>query len=90
MKKSYDKKIILRCVTCGDSNFEFNEEKTWAKCVRCGREYNNGHDELIELNQSSINSSINETKSEIIKDMKNDLSKMLKDAFKGNKNIKFK
>jgi hypothetical protein len=30
------------------------------------------------------------TKEEIAKDLKDDLSKMMKDAFKGNKNIKFK
>jgi ribosomal protein S27E len=90
MKDNYDKSIQLKCVTCGDSDFEFNEEKTWVKCNRCGREYLGGYDELVELNQENINRELDETKKEITKDLKNDITKMFKDAFKGNKNIKFK
>jgi ribosomal protein S27E len=55
MKKSYDKTINLKCITCGDSDFEFNDDKTWIKCNRCGREYQGGYDELVELNQEIIN-----------------------------------
>ncbi len=90
MKKSYDKKILLKCITCGDSDFEFNDDKSWIKCNRCNREYSGGYDELVELNQQTINQQIEETKSEITKDLKNDLNEMLKNTFKGNKNIKFK
>lgn len=90
MKDSYDKSIQLRCITCGDTSFEFNEEKTWVKCNRCGKEYLGGYDELVELNQENISRELENTKEEIAKDLKNDLNKMMKDAFKGNKNIKFK
>jgi ribosomal protein S27E len=48
MKDSYNKSIQLRCITCGDKDFEFNEEKTWVKCNRCGKEYLGGYDELVE------------------------------------------
>lgn len=90
MKDSYDKSIQLRCITCGDTDFEFNDEKTWVKCNRCGKEYLGGYDELVELNQKKINDELENTKKEIAKDFKDDITKMMKDAFKGNKNIKFK
>lgn len=90
MKDSYNKSIQLLCITCGDSDFEFNEEKTWIKCNRCGKEYSGGYDELVELNQENINQKLEETKKEISNDLKDDITKMFKDAFKGNKNIKFK
>lgn len=90
MKDSYNKSIQLRCITCGDSDFEFNEDKTWIKCNRCGREYLGGYDELVELNQENINRELDETKKEITKDLQDDITKMFKDALKGSKNIKFK
>ena len=90
MKKSYDKQIKLKCLTCGVTDFEFNDDKTWIKCNRCNREYPGGYDELVELNQQTINQQIEETKSEITEDIKSDLNEMLKKTFKGNKNIKFK
>lgn len=90
MKDSYDKSIQLRCITCGDSDFQFNDEKTWVKCNRCGKEYLGGYDELVALNQEKINDELEDTEKEVTKDLKDDLTKMMKDAFKGNKNIKFK
>ena len=57
---------------------------------RCDREYHGGYDELVELNQGEINEQLSEMKKEVSQDLKKDLDKMLKDAFKGNKNIKFK
>ena len=32
MKDSFNKSIQLRCIVCGDSDFEMNEDKTWIKC----------------------------------------------------------
>lgn len=91
MKKDYNKTIQLRCVTCGDdSSFDFNEDKTYVKCTRCNREYFGGYDELVELNQEAINNEIEEVKKEVFEDLKADVNKMFKDAFKGNKSIKFK
>jgi ribosomal protein S27E len=90
MKKSYDKNIQLRCISCGDTDFEFNDDKTWIKCNRCGKEYQGGYDELVELNQENINQELEDTKNEIAKDLKDDISQMFRDALKGNKTIKFK
>lgn len=90
MKDNYNKSISLRCQTCGDTTFDFNEDKSWVKCKRCDREYLGGYDELVELNQGEINQQLDEMKKEVTQDLKKDLEKMLKDAFRGNKNIKFK
>lgn len=90
MKDSYKKNVQLQCTACGDSQFEFNDDKSWVKCVRCGKEYLGGYDELVELNQSVINQELEEVKEEIIMDAQKDINNMLRDAFKGSKNIKFK
>ena len=50
-------KIRLRCSVCGDSGcFEYNDDKTYIKCVRCGKEYLGGYDELVEENKKYIDS----------------------------------
>jgi len=90
MKDSYNKSIHLQCITCGDTDFEFSEDKSWVKCNRCGKEYLGGYDELVELNQEKINLELDMTKEEIGKDLQKDMIDMLKKEFKGNKNIKFK
>ena len=90
MKDSYNKSIQLRCITCGDVDFEFNDDKTWVKCNRCGKEYNGGYDELVELNQETINQELEKTKEEIGQDLNKEMTDIFKKAFKGNKNIKFR
>ncbi|MCX2450030.1 hypothetical protein OQX61_01995 [Pedobacter sp. PLR] len=87
MKDNYSMNVSLQCVTCGNTGaFDFNEDKTYVKCTACNREYLNGYAELVELNQENINNVLEEKKSEIAQDFKNDILK----AFKGNKYIKIK
>lgn len=90
MKDNYNKSISLRCATCGDTIFDFNEDKSWIKCKRCGREYNGGYDELVELNQGELETQLNQIKKDVTRDLKKDFENKLKKVFKGNKNIKFK
>lgn len=90
MKDSYKINIQLNCISCGGTDFEFNDDQSWVKCNRCGREYSGGKDELIELNQSNINHEVENIKEDILKDLKKDLTDTLKDSFKGNNFIKFK
>lgn len=80
MKESYDKSIQLQCITCGDVNFEFNEDKSWVKCKRCGKEYSGGYNELVELNQAMISHEVDMIKDEFVNDMKDDL----REALNGN------
>ena len=86
MKDSYEKNIPARCATCAGSDFEFNEDKTYIKCNRCGREYHGGYEELKMLNQEYIQNGINDLASDVLDDLKEDFKK----AFKGNKFIKIK
>ncbi len=85
MKDYQNIKVKLLCITCGDSNFTLNEDKTFAKCNRCGKEHHGGYDELVELNQKAIEQKLNKTKQEIEKELKT----MFHKSFKNNKNIKF-
>ena len=91
MKNNYDKQIKLRCAVCGsDSHFEFNEDKSYVKCTKCSKEYFGGYDELLEYNKEHIDDNIQAIKNEISDDLKQDINDMLKNAFRGDKNIKFK
>ncbi len=83
MKSSYDKSIQLKCITCGYTDFEFNEKKTWVKCNNCGKEYLGGYDELVELNNETISKELDKTKDEIGKDLQKEMNEMLKKTFKG-------
>lgn len=84
MKTEYCGK--LRCNTCAGEDFEFNEDRTYVKCTRCGREYFGGYDELLEYNQDVKDDVMNEMK----EDTEEYIKKSLQDALKGCKNIKLK
>jgi hypothetical protein len=90
MKSSYNKSINLKCITCGDTDFTCNEDKSFIKCNRCNKEYSGGYDELVELNQETINTEFEELKSEVENDARKEIEEMLKKAFQGSKNIKLK
>jgi DNA-directed RNA polymerase subunit RPC12/RpoP len=85
MKTNYTEKLI--CATCGsDSHFEFNEDKSYIKCINCNREYLGGYDELVDFNQETLE----KVKQQIAQDAENEILINLKNAFKNNKNIKIK
>lgn len=91
MKKSYNREIHLRCVVCGsDDHFEYNDDKSYVKCTLCNREYLGGYAELKEMNEAMITDEIEALKSEFAKDAKDEITRMLKNEFSGNKHISFK
>lgn len=90
MKSNYNINVNLQCITCGGGDFEFSDDKSYVKCKLCNKEYHGGYDQLVEMNQESINREIHKTKNQIAKDFKEDIVKQLKDAFRGSKHIKFK
>lgn len=83
MKSNYSKSIRLRCIVCGsDSDFEYNEERTYIKCTRCNKEYFGGYDELVELNQEMIANNLEDLKVEVADDLKKELSNSIRRALK--------
>ena len=45
----------LQCINCGsDSQFEFNDDRSYIKCTSCGREYPGGYNELVKLNVENL------------------------------------
>ena len=83
MKSNYSKSIRLRCIVCGsDSDFEYNEERTFIKCTRCNKEYFGGYDELVELNQEMIANNLEELKVEVSEDLKKELTNSIRRAMK--------
>jgi len=78
--------VSLLCATCGQGDFDHNEDKSWVKCNNCDREYPGGINELAEFNQSNIQESVNEFGQSLV----DDFAKKMESKFKKNKYIKFK
>ncbi|MFC2110646.1 hypothetical protein ACFLRU_07040 [Bacteroidota bacterium] len=78
MKNSYKKSVKLLCITCGESDFESEEDKTEIICKICNRKHLGGYDELLELNQENIDSEIEKTTEEVLKDFEKDFNKLFK------------
>lgn len=90
MKKNYDFSVSLMCPVCGSTDIELTEDKTYAKCNKCNKEFPGGYDELVELNQAHIQDEIDAKGKEILKDLEKDITERFKKSFKGNKYIKIK
>jgi hypothetical protein len=85
----YNRSIPLNCPTCGGTEFaSSNDEDQLVRCTRCDLELTK--DELISRNQENIKVHTDEVKREVVDDIKKQLSKSLRDAFRGSKNIKLK
>lgn len=84
--EKYNRSIVLNCPTCGNTDFETSEDENnpLVKCISCNREMTK--DDLINENGENIDVNVEEITDEVVED----LSKMLKNAFKGSKNIKIK
>lgn len=79
MKKDYSRNINLRCIVCGDTHsFDYNEDKSYCKCVRCGREYYGGLDEVTMLNEELIHEELEDVGREALNDIEKELNKFFK------------
>jgi len=89
--EKYNKSITLLCPTCGNSQLETqddDQEKEIIRCPLCDRTMTK--EELIRENSEIIDANVEEMKEEIFKDAKKEINNMLKNAFKGSKNIRIK
>ena len=78
------------CPTCGNSDFESadggeNQEAT-IRCPSCNRTMS--RDELIRENGEIIDAAVDEVKADVLEDVGKELKDMLKNAFKGSRNIR--
>lgn len=82
MKKDYSRSIRLRCIVCAeDMRFEPLGTKQ-IRCMRCGKIYHGGEDELRQLNVELINHHLEEITDEVTKDLQKEINQMLKNIFK--------
>lgn len=79
-------KLTLNCATCGQGDFDHNEDKSWVKCKNCEREYLGGINELADFNQNNIQDAVNDFGQNLV----DEFAKSLESKFKNNKHIKFK
>ena len=76
MKNEYSRSVSMQCSTCGGTDFEFEDSDGPVRCTGCDRTYD--RQELIRENGERIDPHIDEMKSEIMSDVRKDLSKMFK------------
>lgn len=76
MKQDYSKSVSMHCSTCGGTDFKFEEENSPVRCVGCGRIF--AREELVRENGAQIESEVEGMKAQIVADMRQDISKMLK------------
>lgn len=86
MKNNLQKTITLECPSCKSQDIILSQAKSCGECNSCGRRFPGGYDELVRLNSDKID----EVKQQFANEAKKEIQKSLKDAFKGNKFIKFK
>ncbi len=88
--KNLDRQISLLCPTCGSKDFIFDEhdENGIVTCSQCGRQLTRA--ELFSENSELITENRNEIAKEAKKQIEAEMKNMLKNAFKGNKNIKIR
>ncbi|WP_409149257.1 hypothetical protein [Sphingobacterium sp. BS-2] len=78
--------VTLYCPTCGQSDFNHNEDKSFVKCNNCEREFHRGINELIEFNQTAIENEVQNYGQSLL----DDFGKKLASRFKNNIHLKFK
>ncbi|ODU86095.1 MAG: hypothetical protein ABT00_09065 [Bordetella sp. SCN 68-11] len=85
----YDRTVTLHCPTCGGTDFKYeaetaHEDSALITCPSCGLTITKS--DLIASNGENIDAHLDEVKAEVMQD----ITKSLRDAFKGNKFIKLK
>ncbi|EKP0302587.1 OapC/ArvC family zinc-ribbon domain-containing protein [Aeromonas allosaccharophila] len=86
----FDRGIRLHCPTCGCTDFSFveHDDEERVTCTQCERQM--ARFELIQENAELMTETQHEIAKEAQKQLQAEMKKMLKNAFKGNKNIKFR
>ncbi len=82
--KNYNREISLLCPTCGESQFEYDDEveieNMEFKCLSCNQVFSK--DDLIKENGELIEEHFSEMSEEILEDAAKELRKAFKRGFK--------
>ena len=80
MKNNLNRTAELVCPTCANSQFSFDEElppiDRMYKCTDCGNTFS--HSDMLDSNDEIIQNTIEEVKTEIVNDIRQDFKKMFK------------
>lgn len=91
MSEELSRRVELSCPTCGGLRFECDAEvddpEAIVRCVLCDRRLTRG--ELLRENQANIDQHLTEVGDESVNSAAEELTRTLKNAFRGNKFIKF-
>ncbi len=86
--EKYNRSISLLCPTCGCADFETSGSSPLVKCANCGLELTK--DDLVARNQEHIQAHTDDIKREVAADLQTQLTKSLRQAFRGSKHIKMR
>ena len=85
----YTRRVTLVCPTCGGDQFSFEDDgESPVTCANCGRQMS--RDDLMMANRETIDAQVDDIGAQVTKDAAEQLRKALRDAARGNKNLRFK
>lgn len=90
MKKNYSFSVTLKCPVCGSTDIDLSDDKSYGKCNMCNKEFSGGYDELVQLNQATIDAAVEDRKADILKVFEKEFHDRLKSTLRRNKCIKIK
>ncbi len=84
--RDLSRSVTMHCPTCGGTQFQYDNEIEGGpvECEGCGRVFTPA--ELIRENAEHIEVNIDEVKREIVSDLRDEL----REAFRGNKNFRWR
>lgn len=90
--EKYDRQIVLLCPTCGNRDFQLNQNGECSEdtivCPSCNRTMTRA--ELLNENGETIDLALEEVSATALADAEVEIRKMLIDAFKGCSNVRIK
>ncbi len=88
----FDRNISLHCPTCARSHFSYESDpdgdQTIVTCASCGRSMTRA--DLIEANSENIQLNLDDVGKQAAEAVADEITRKLKDAFRGNKFITIK
>lgn len=84
----YRRTVPILCPTCGNDQFEHEDESGSFRCISCDRMFT--REELTAENDEAMEAELQEMAAEVFKDAAKELRQKLQNSLLGSKHIKFK